>query len=624
MKQNIQKFSRVGFLLVYDILALSISFLFSNLLVFTLLTGEILTYLLIILVLKITMFLLLGIYNTLWKYASIEEFFQIVIVTIGANIVSIIILYSLDYRISFLVIILMVILDLIFIGGSRILYRFARMIRYGRLTLKNGGIRVLIVGAGDAGVGLMREMKKQPQQKYNCIGFVDDDKTKVGKRINGVKVLGTIDQTHSIIHKKNVDEIILSIVSISESRKKEIIRECSKTKCKVKTLPGVFEIINGKVNIHQVREVQIDDLLGRDEICLNNNEICSYLGGKKVLVTGGGGSIGSELCRQIVEFSPKELIVLDIYENSVYDLQNELSRKYKEIKLTIIIASVRDKVRIDEIMNELKPDVVFHAAAHKHVPLMESNPEAAIKNNVFGTLHVAQASHKHGIKKFVLISTDKAVNPTNVMGATKRICEMIVQSLNPISKTEFVAVRFGNVLGSNGSVIPLFKKQISLGGPITITHPNITRYFMSIKEAAQLVVQAGSIAKGGEVFVLDMGQPVKIVDLARDLIKLSGLEPDKDIDIKFVGLRPGEKLFEELLLEEEGIESTVHEKIFVGKPMIMEYDELLQALNLLKWSLRKDKQDIKNMLKQIVTTYKEPDEVNEKMVGNEVAATIIE
>ncbi len=625
MKQKIKKISRVSLLLTYDVLALTISFIISNILFYDLLLSKFFSYLHVILFVKILIFFSLGLYNTLWKYASIEEFFQIIVVSIIANGACMLILNSFDHKIIYNIAVLMIILDLVFIGGSRILYRFARMIKYGRLTLRSGGIRVLIVGAGDAGVGLMKELKKHPEHKYKCVGFVDDDRTKVGKRINGVKVIGTIEKTNIIVKQKKIDEIILCIVSISEKRKKEIIRDCSQSKCKVKTLPGVFEIINGKVKFNQVREVQIDDLLGREEINLNTSEICCYLKGQKVLVTGGGGSIGSELCRQIMKYSPKELIVLDIYENNVYDLQNELLRKYKDIPLTVLIASVRDKSRINEIIGDMKPDVVFHAAAHKHVPLMESNPKAAIKNNVFGTLNVVQASDRHSVKKFVLISTDKAVNPTNIMGATKRLCEMIVQSINPMSKTEFVAVRFGNVLGSNGSVIPLFKKQISLGGPVTITHPNIVRYFMSIKEAAQLVLQTGSIAKGGEIFVLDMGQPVKIVDLARALIKLSGFDPDKDIDIQFVGLRPGEKLYEELLMDEEGIESTTHEKIFVGKPLNKEYNGLLVELNHLKWSLRKDNESLKNLLKQIVPTYKEPNEVNNKMKDfDEVATTLLD
>lgn len=420
---------------------------------------------------------------------------------------------------------------------------------------------------------------------------------------------------------------------------KQIIEECNRTKCKLRILPSMNTIINKQATLSDLRDVQIEDLLGREEVQLNTNGIRDYLKNKIVVVTGGGGSIGSELCRQIADFSPRQLVVIDIYENNAYDLQNELKRHFKvklnqtnqvynnypgrKMDFKVIIASVRDQQKMDKLFRDIKPDVVFHAAAHKHVPLMEDNPAEAIKNNIFGTLNVAQASVKHQVKKFVLISTDKAVNPTNVMGATKRVCELIIQSINKMSKTDFVAVRFGNVLGSNGSVIPLFKSQLEEGGPITVTHQDIIRYFMTIPEAARLVIQAGAMAEGGEIFVLDMGEPVKIIDLAKDLIKLSGFEPYTDIPIEITGLRPGEKLFEELLMEEEGMISTEHKKIFIGKPTDIDYTQLLNRLDTLRELLYKENtQLLKESLASIVPTYKVENDIHEK-VRQEIASTKI-
>ena len=425
-----------------------------------------------------------------------------------------------------------------------------------------------------------------------------------------------------IAEKMNIDEIIIAIPSVSKKEIGSIVEICKKTKCKLKILPGIYEIIDGQVSIKKIRDVQIEDLLGRDEVKLNIDEISSYIEGKSILVTGGGGSIGSELCRQIARFKPRKLAIFDIYENNAYDIQNELLRRYKDLNLDVIIGSIRDKKRINEIIEKEKPDVIFHAAAHKHVPLMENNPREAIKNNVFGTLNLAQAADRYGVKRFVMISTDKAVNPTNVMGATKRICEMIVQSMNEISKTEFVAVRFGNVLGSNGSVIPLFKKQIEEGGPVTVTHPDVVRYFMTIPEAAQLVIQAGAMANGGEIFILDMGEPVKIIDLAKDLIRFSGFEPNVDIPIKITGLRPGEKLFEELLLDEEGIKATKHDKIYIGKPTYIDYKLLLKSINELgNVAENGEDKDVKGYLKSIVPSYTEYEDSCSEKTENEIAAS---
>ncbi|MGL4773734.1 MAG: polysaccharide biosynthesis protein, partial [Clostridium sp.] len=444
-------------------------------------------------------------------------------------------------------------------------------------------------------------------------------KQKLGTYIGGTKVLGNRNQIREIVKEKKIDEIIIAIAHLDKRNKREVIEGCKEASVKVSIMPGLSEIIDGHFSINKIREVDVKDLLGREEVNLDYTGIADYIKYKVVLVTGGGGSIGSELCRQIIRFNPKELIILDIYENNAYDIQNELKRAYPELKLRTLIASVRDRKRLKSIFEELKPHVVFHAAAHKHVPLMEDSPMEAIKNNVLGTLNVAEMASAYEVEKFVLISTDKAVNPTNVMGATKRLCEMIIQGINRESKTEFVAVRFGNVLGSNGSVIPLFKKQIAEGGPITLTHKDITRYFMLIPEAAQLVLQAGAYAKGGEIFVLDMGSPVKIYDLACDLIKLSGLELGKDINIEITGLRPGEKLYEELLMSEEGLSETMHEKIFIGAPGEFKLDDVKHNINELIRVAEKNKgEKLRDKLGEVVPTYKITEEDRAR---SEVAAT---
>ena len=457
--------------------------------------------------------------------------------------------------------------------------------------------RVMVVGAGDTGSMVIREMTKNGASVYKPVVVIDDDKRKHRARINGVPVKGGRNNIVEMAEKYNVDEIIVAMPSVSKHEVSEILNICKETKCHLKTLPGVYEILDEQVSINNIRDVSIDDLLGREEINLNTEEIADYLKNEVVLVTGGGGSIGSELCRQIAKFEPKKLIILDNYENNAYDLQNELRTTYKnKLNLEVIIASVREKERLRDIFRTHKPGVVFHAAAHKHVPLMEANPAEAIKNNVLGTLNTAQCADEFSVKRFVMISTDKAVNPTNVMGATKRVAEMIVQSLNKQSKTEFVAVRFGNVLGSNGSVIPLFKKQIANGGPVTVTHPEITRFFMTIPEASRLVIQAGAMAKGGEIFILDMGESVKILDLAKDLIKLSGFEPNINMKIEFTGLRPGEKLYEELLLAEEGVKGTTHQSIFVGQPLDLSYNEVLLCVKALENSMN-DSNELRSCLR---------------------------
>lgn len=470
--------------------------------------------------------------------------------------------------------------------------------------------RVLIIGAGSAGELVINEICKNLKSEKIVVGIVDDDSDKVGKVINNIPIIGTTKDITYIVEKYSIDEIIFSIADISKKRKHEILSicdsaRCGNSECSIKVIPGIFEIINGAVDIKEIKDVKIEDLLFRETIDLDLNKIGEYLNEKVVLVTGGGGSIGSELCRQISTFNPKLLIILDNYENNAYDIQQELIRKYADkLNVETIVASIREEERIKKIFEKYHPDIVFHAAAHKHVPLMEDSPSEAIKNNIFGTLNVANLSKQYNVEKFVLISTDKAVNPTSIMGATKRAAEIIIQTLNEDSNTKFVAVRFGNVLGSNGSVIPLFKKQIQEGGPVTITHKDIIRYFMTITEAVQLVIQAGSIAKGGEIFILDMGQPVKIDELAKNLIKLSGFEPGVDIEIEYIGLRPGEKLYEELLMDEEKILSTENRKIYIANPIAIDKEKLTNNLIMLKYAVEKEENDIlEHIIKKIVTNF---------------------
>ena len=485
-------------------------------------------------------------------------------------------------------------------AAARILYRLASGYS------KENGKRALLIGAGSLANIVLRDIEDNPALNYNVIGMVDDDPRKRRLIMHGVKVLGSRDDIERICREKNVDEIIFAIYSVKSSEKKEILDICSRTGKKLKILPGFEAFLTGTGGISGIRDVAIEDLLERDCVELDNQLIGENITGKVILVTGGGGSIGSELCRQIAKYRPEKLVILDIYENTTYELQNELENKFPNQDFEVLIASVRDKARLNAIFAKYRPEIVFHAAAHKHVPLMEDSPGEAIKNNVFGTYNTALCSKEYGAKRFVMISTDKAVNPTNIMGASKRMCEMIVQTLQKTCKTEFVAVRFGNVLGSNGSVVPRFKKQIEEGGPVTVTHPEITRYFMTIPEAAQLVLQAASYAKGGEIFVLDMGEPVKIYDLAKKMISLAGLKPNVDIEIKFTGLRPGEKLYEELLMSEEGLKKTAHSKIFVGKPIDLTPEELDEKLRLLESALSGDTEAIAEAMRQAVPTYVVP------------------
>lgn len=480
---------------------------------------------------------------------------------------------------------------------------------------------LLIIGAGEAANEIIKTVKNTMKGYYNIVGLIDDNPNKMNYAISGIKILGTRDDIAEICKQYKVDVIFFSISNIYNKNKKEILNICQETGVKIRVLPSVADIIKNKSLLQNLRDVEIEDLLGREPITLANENIGELIKGKSILVTGGGGSIGSELCRQIAKFNPSRLIIFDIYENNLYNIEMELKQNHYDEKFEIvaIVGSVRDKKRLEQVFKKYNPYLVFHAAAHKHVPLMEVSPLEAIKNNVFGTYNVANYADKYSVKRFILISTDKAVNPTNIMGATKRMCEMIIQAFNKKSKTEFAAVRFGNVLGSNGSVLPLFKKQIANGGPVTVTHRDITRFFMTIPEAVSLVLQAMSYAKGGEVFVLDMGEPVKIYDLAVSLIKLSGLEPNVDIEIKITGLRPGEKLYEELLMSEEGLTKTSHDKIFIGQPSSITYEQLLIKLEKLKEIIQDESISIgkiKSTMKQVVPTYKEPEEVNKKMKEN--------
>lgn len=521
-------------------------------------------------VMVIGTFYLFGLYTSLWKYASVKEMLSIVSASIFAMILNFFIFIMIPIKLNLNFYIINTFLLVMTAGVTRLSYRMGRVfeVYYGTkrgklLNARNS--RVLIVGAGEAGVMAAKEIENHKNTDKIVIGFLDDDKRKIGRKIMGIPVLAEIKSISTIMTYIHVDEVVFAIPSINRNRKKEILEQYKYLNIELNIVPPLYEVLDGKVEMGGIRKVMIEDLLGREPISLENPDIKNYINNKTVMVTGGGGSIGSEISRQIAMFKPKLLIIFDIYENNAYDIQNELKARYgDQVKLKVLIGSVRDRDRLEEVFSEYRPNLVFHAAAHKHVPLMQDSPFEAIKNNSIGTVNTADMAGKYGTERFVMISTDKAVNPTNIMGASKRLAELGLQCLNDKFKnTELMVVRFGNVLGSNGSVIPLFTSQIEAGGPVQVTHPDIIRYFMTIPEAVELVLQAGSMAMGGEVFVLDMGDPVKIIDLAKDLIRLSGFEPYEDIDIEFVGLRPGEKLFEELLLDEENLKKTPYKKIFV-------------------------------------------------------------
>lgn len=561
------------------------------------------SYLPLAVIIYLLSFYVFKLYGRIWRYASATELIAVVM----ANLVGSAVWYSISLYIGAVLprslYVFTFLLLIFFIGGIRMALRFYSYVmnkpKYKQMQRKKN--KVLIIGAGDAGAMLLREIERYHIANRKVVGFIDDDKNKTGKILLGVKILGTRDEIIKIAAEKSIDEIIIAMPSVKGKEIKAIINICKETNCKLTILPGLYEIIEGKVSISQLRPVDIEDLLGRDPVKLDTTAVKEYLAGKIVLITGAGGSIGSEIVRQVAKMQPKKLLLLGKGENSIYEITQELKINCPEVKTVPIIADIRDKERIKAIMDYFKPQVVFHAAAHKHVPLMEYQPAEAVRNNILGTKVVADEAAAHNVETFVMISTDKAVNPTSVMGCTKRVAEMYVQSMNKNSGTRFVAVRFGNVLGSRGSVIPLFKKQIAKGGPVTVTHPDMKRYFMTIPEASQLVLQAGAMAKGGEVFVLDMGEPVRIYDLAKDLITLSGLIPDKDIEIKITGLRPGEKLFEELLSAEDGTEKTTHKKIFTAR--IKEIDKAGLDREIRRILEITDGEEVVAALQKIVPTY---------------------
>ncbi len=553
----------------------------------------------------------LRLYSSLWSYAGALEMMYVVSACILDAIAAAALILVRNWGDMFPVprsfYILYGLFLLVLIMGCRYSYRGLRVIR----NMRRDGVyrrNVLVIGAGEAGNQLIKEINNSRYVRKKVVGVIDDDKTKIGNYIHGAKVVGDRSCIRDKALELHVHEIIIAMPSASPKQMKGILDICKETGCELKRLPGIYQLVNGEVGISKLKDVDVNDLLGREPVTVDLESIMGYVSGKIIMVTGGGGSIGSELCRQIAGHKPKQLIILDIYENTTYDIQNELKVKFPDLDLVVLIGSVRNTNRMNWIFETYHPEIIYHAAAHKHVPLMEESPNEAIKNNVLGTWKIVQAADHYHVKRFVMISTDKAVNPTNIMGASKRICEMIIQTYNKRSNTEYVAVRFGNVLGSNGSVIPLFKKQIERGGPVTVTDPNIVRYFMTIPEAVSLVLQAGAYAKGGEIFVLDMGEPVKILDLAKNLILLSGHKPDEDIQIVFTGLRPGEKLYEEMLMDEEGLQDTENNLIHIGKPIELDEEKFLNQLEKLKEYVVTEPSDIREWVKEIVPTYQPKEE----------------
>ena len=635
---NIEHWQLIAFfIMIYDFITIAFSYLFGLLLRFDFKFSEIkeaylsVYYKFIIpyAIICIVIYWFFKMYKSVWRFASYNELKNILIATTICGIFNFIVTRILGARMPYSYHVVGFVMQLIFAVAIRFVYRFGLLIKNGKRN-SNNRTNVMLIGAGDAGLTILRDINKNIESNAKVVCIIDDNPNKLGRYIDGVPVVGTREDILTNAKKYEIDQIYYAIPSSTNSQKRDILSICRETECEIKVLPGIQQIVNGDVSVNMMKNVAIEDLLGRDVVKVNNKEISDYLTDKTVLVTGGGGSIGSELCRQIAKNNPKQLIIFDIYENNAYDIQQELKRNYPELNLITLIGSVRDSKRVDGVFKEYKPDIVYHAAAHKHVPLMEDSPCESIKNNTFGTFKVAYAAVKYGTKRFVLISTDKAVNPTNIMGASKRMCEMVIQTFDKLiknkttdklsivedcfsevgskrlmNKTEFVAVRFGNVLGSNGSVIPLFKKQIEAGGPVTVTHPDIIRYFMTIPEAVSLVLQAGVYAKGGEIFVLDMGEPVKIDTLARNLIKLSGFKPDEDIKIVYTGLRPGEKLYEEKLMDAEGNTKTDNDLIFIGKPLDIDEDKFLTQLKkLYDISNNNDNNKIFNCVEKVVTTYK--------------------
>lgn len=605
-------------IVIADILAVIIAYGLALLLRFNMRYSKIpklyiegyLYYIVLASVLLVCCYVIAKLYRSVWSYAGINEILKTCVASIVACVLTGVVFSIAIMRMPISFYLIGWILVFGFTASIRMMYRLLRRMRIKADNSKGNTERqnIMIIGAGAAGLVLLREYRNSYYLTDKVKIFIDDNAQKWNKYLDGVLIEGGRDKILESVEKYRINKIILAMPSADRKDIRDILEICKETDCQIQTVPGVYQLVNGEVNVSKLRNVEIEDLLGRDPIEVNLDEILGYIKGKTVLVTGGGGSIGSEICTQLAEHEVGHLIIFDIYENNAYDIQQKLRWNHPELNLTVLIGSVRNTHRINGVMKKYKPDVVFHAAAHKHVPLMEDSPNEAIKNNVFGTYKTASAAGRNHVKKFVLISTDKAVNPTNIMGASKRMCEMIVQTLNHFYETDFVAVRFGNVLGSNGSVIPLFKKQIAAGGPVTVTHPDIIRYFMTIPEAVSLVLQAGAYAKGGEIFVLDMGEPVKIADLAKNLIRLSGYKLGEDIEIEYTGLRPGEKLYEELLMDEEGLQDTENKMIHIGKPIDMDEEKFMHQLIQLRDAANEDSDAIRAMVKEIVPTYQMPKE----------------
>lgn len=605
-------------IVIADILAVIIAYGLALLLRFDMKYSEIpeqyiegyMYYIVLASVLLVCCYVIAKLYRSVWSYAGINEILKTCVASIVACVLTGVVFSIAIMRmpISFYLIGWLLVFG--FTASIRMMYRLLRRMRIKADNSKGNTERqnIMIIGAGAAGLVLLREYHNSYYLTDRVKIFIDDNAQKWNKYLDGVLIEGGRNKILESVEKYQINKIILAMPTADRKDIRDILEICKETDCQIQTVPGVYQLVNGEVNVSKLRNVEIEDLLGRDPIEVNLDEILGYIKGKTVLVTGGGGSIGSEICTQLAEHEVGHLIIFDIYENNAYDIQQKLRWNHPELNLTVLIGSVRNTHRINCVMKQYKPDVVFHAAAHKHVPLMEDSPNEAIKNNVFGTYKTASAAGRNHVKKFVLISTDKAVNPTNIMGASKRMCEMIVQTLNHFYETDFVAVRFGNVLGSNGSVIPLFKKQIAAGGPVTVTHLDIIRYFMTIPEAVSLVLQAGAYAKGGEIFVLDMGEPVKIADLAKNLIRLSGYKLGEDIEIEYTGLRPGEKLYEELLMDEEGLQDTENKMIHIGKPIDMDEEKFMHQLIKLRDAANDDSDAIRAMVKEIVPTYQMPKE----------------
>lgn len=588
----------------------------------------------------IVVFALFRLYKSVWRFASFVELLRVIIATAVTCIVHTVAITLIFGRMPISYYVFGATMQFMMVLGIRFAYRFVLLLSHRNKSASAS--KVMLIGAGTAGQTILRDIIAAKESDDRVVCIIDDNPNKWNRYIEGVPIVGGRDEILSACEKYKIEKIYLAIPSASAEAKRDILNICKESGCELKTLPGIYQLVSGEVSVGSMKDVAIEDLLGREPIKVNLEEVFDFIKDKTILVTGGGGSIGSELCRQIASHKPKTLIVFDVYENNAYDIQQELKDKYPELDLVVLIGSVRDSRRMNQVFSDYKPDIVYHAAAHKHVPLMEDSPCEAIKDNTIGTYKTAYAAMVHGCKRFVLISTDKAVNPTNVMGASKRLCEMVIQTFDrkiregkahelPLLfthslsdtkefgaipqnvKTEFVAVRFGNVLGSNGSVIPLFKKQIAKGGPVTVTHPDIIRYFMTIPEAVGLVLQAGTYAKGGEIFVLDMGEPVKIDALARNLIKLSGFKPDVDIKIEYTGLRPGEKLYEEKLMAEEGMKTTPNKLIHIGKPLPFDENEFLDKLEGLMKAAYDNDPDIRERVKDVVVTYR-PKDIEEKKV----------